>query len=187
MSNERNPWKPQIDEWVWGRETILWGAASTDQYTLKMLEPKVGRAGCLSLQYHDQKSESWVVWSGVVWALAIVDQQVSTRVMSRGDIQNLPTGTVHRLMSITSDAAVLEPSTPDRHAADKSAPKDVKRLHCVHGRPSDPPRSQSEAALVLEAIRVTEDAIQRVEGGNPPLELRPELMLKLGGWRIPRQ
>lgn len=178
------PWQPQQDSWVWGTETILWGSHPDHQYTLKVLEPKVGRQGCLSLQYHNEKSESWVCWSGAAWALAIVDGQVATRILRRGDIQNLPTGIIHRLMSITPDAKVVEPSTPDRHAADKSVEKDVVRLHCVLGRPVAEPRSQAEAALVATAIQYTEQAIAAIERGELPVEHNTELMMKLGGWNI---
>jgi len=158
------------DEWVWGRETLVWGYEADHAYTLKILAPKVGREGCLSLQYHHQKSETWFVLSGQIWALMIQSGQIITRVMSKGDFQNLPTGTVHRMMAITEDAKVLESSTPDRHAADKSLPKDVVRLHCVHGRDCEEYEAPEGRLLVEKAILVTEEAIRQVELGHIPIE-----------------
>ena len=159
------------DSWIWGNELIVWGFKPEHEYTCKILEPKAGRHGCLSLQYHDKKSESWVVLRGVVWALIIADKKLSTRIMRAGDIQNLPAGTIHRLMGLSNDAQVVEASTPDRHAADKTAIKDVRRLHCVFGRPLDAARSNEEKILVDRAIKATEDAITAFESGTLPVTI----------------
>lgn len=157
-----------IDNWVWGNEILVWGFKPEHEYTCKILEPKAGRLGCLSLQYHLKKSESWVVLRGIVWALIIQDEVISTRIMRVGDIQNLPAGTIHRLMGFSNDAQVIEASTPDRHAADKTIEKDVKRLHCVFNRPLDPVRNKKEQELVAEAIALTEDAISAYDSGSLP-------------------
>ena len=158
-----------IDSWVWGNEVLVWGSKPEHEYTCKILEPKAGRLGCLSLQYHDKKSESWIVLRGVVWALIITDNKLTTRIMRAGDIQNLPAGTIHRLMGLSNDAQVVEASTPDRHAADKSVKKDVKRLHCVFDRPLDPARSSQEKDLIAQAINATEAAIAAYESGTLPV------------------
>ncbi|MCI5065975.1 hypothetical protein MRY87_09650 [bacterium] len=155
------------DEWVWGKERLLWGYSPEHHYTLKILQPKRGREGCLSLQYHHEKSETWFVLSGKVWALIIQSDQVFSRVMSKGDFQNLPTGTVHRLMGLTDDAQVLESSTPDRHAADKTIKKDVIRLHCVLGRECEPYEYPEKQPLIETAIQVTEETITALEAGKP--------------------
>ena len=173
-----------VDRWVWGDERIIWGYAPDHAYTLKVLEPKRGRAGCLSLQYHHKKSESWFVLRGTAWALLIVDDQVCTRLMRPNDIQNIAASTVHRLMGVTDDVQVLEPSTPDRHAADKNAPKDVVRLHCVHGREVEKPRSAAEAKLIAQAIAWTEEAIACVEKGTLPPEYNAEFLVGRGSFAL---
>ena len=173
-----------IDEWVWGREKIVWGYDSSHKYTFKILEPKKGRPGCLSLQYHHQKSESWCVFKGIAWALVVVGDTVCVRVMRSGDIQNLPCGSIHRLMAVSDDLQVIEPSTPDAHAADKSAPKDVVRLHCVLGRECAAPRSAAEEKIVTRAIEITEEAIKAIESGNIPKEYHVEKLAELGAYTL---
>lgn len=172
------------DEWVWGREQILWGFNSSHRYTLKVLEPKLGRAGCLSLQYHHEKSESWVVIRGVAWALIAVGDTVCTRLLRPGSVQSLPTGTLHRITAVELGTQILESSTPDRHAADKSVPKDVVRLHCFHGRPVESPRNEREARLVRECIQLTESALTAIAAGAVPDEKQPEIACALGPARI---
>jgi len=176
----------QIDTWVWGREQIIWGYDTSHAYTFKILEPKRGRAGCMSLQYHLQKSESWLILRGELWALFIVDGKVCTRIMRPGDVQNISTGMVHRMAGISADVQVAEPSTPDRHAADKSIPKDVVRLHCVHGRACDPARDSGEQVLLQEAIEKTEEAIIAIDSGQMPKEYHPEFLIGRGSFKISR-
>lgn len=178
------PPQPSSDAWAWGSEQIVWGRGASDQYTFKILEPLRGRPGCLSLQYHHEKSETWMVLRGVAWALVVVGDCVCTRVMHPLDIQNLPTGTIHRLMGISEGVRVLEPSTPDRHAADKNVPKDVVRLHCVHGRPAAAPRNSQEAQIVKRCIEVTEEAIAAIERGEMPPEYNWETLRNFGAFRI---
>jgi allophanate hydrolase subunit 2 len=97
--------------------------------------------------------------------------EVITRIMKKGDFQNLPAGTVHRMMALSDDAKVLESSTPDRHAADKSVPKDVVRLHCVHGRECESFDDAQQQAVVERSIQVTEEAIATLEQGGRPAEI----------------
>ncbi len=173
-----------IDEWRWGKEQILWGYEPDHRYTFKVLEPKKGREGCLSLQYHHEKSETWAVFRGTAWAMVVVNGEVCTRLMKAGDVQNLSAGMIHRLMAVSDDVQVLEPSTPDAHAADKNAPKDVVRLHCVFGRECADPRSDEEKQIVEKCIQVTEDAIVAIEKGEVPVELNLETLWKNGGFSI---
>jgi mannose-6-phosphate isomerase-like protein (cupin superfamily) len=177
----------QTDSWVWGDELIVWGFDPSHRYTFKILQPKRGRTGCLSLQYHHQKSESWLVIRGIAWTLVAVDGTVCTRVMRPGDIQNLSAGMIHRVAAVSDDLQIVEPSTPDAHAADKSVPKDVVRLHCVHGRPIDAPRNESEKRVVETAIQYTEEAMQAIEAGKTPPEHNRAFLdthgaSHLGGW-----
>jgi hypothetical protein len=170
------------DTWVWGNETIVWGYHPEHKYTFKILEPKVGRPGCLSLQYHNQKSESWLQLRGESWILVCLGNKVCTKIMKPGDIQNLPTGVIHRLMAVTADCQVAEPSTPDAHAADKNAPKDVIRLACVHGRECSAARNSAEEQLVKESILISESAIKALEAGQRPEEINTELLQSLGSF-----
>jgi hypothetical protein len=174
----------QIDQWVWGREKIVWGFHPSHKYTFKIIEPLKGRQGCMSLQYHNQKSETWLVIRGIAWGLVVVDGKVCTRLMRPGDIQNLPTGCIHRMMGVTDDVQVVEPSTPDAHAADKSVPKDVVRLHCVLGREVASPRNEAEAEIVKRCIDATEDAIRAIEGGRLPVEQNLESLQGYGAANI---
>jgi mannose-6-phosphate isomerase-like protein (cupin superfamily) len=170
----------KVDKWIWGKEQILRGDDPSHEFTLKILEPEKGRMGCLSLQYHDKKSELWIVFKGLAWALVVVDGVVCTRVMREGDFQVLNQGVLHRLMAVTNDLKVIEPSTVDEHARDKSYPKDVIRLHCVHGREISLPRSEKESELVRESSRVTEEAILAVEASEIPPEYNVDLLYRKG-------
>lgn len=185
MATTSHPLALKVDKWIWGDEVIVWGYDPAHKYTVKIVEPKKGRPGCLSLQYHREKSETWIVLRGCVWGLLIIDGTVCTRLMRPGDIQNVDTGIIHRLMGVGDDAQVLEPSTPDRHSADKNIAKDVVRLHCVFGREVSKPRDAAEAQLVAQAVTVTEAAIQAIEAGKLPLELNTELLRGRGAYRIP--
>jgi hypothetical protein len=184
MDNRKKPAELPVDKWVWGNERLIWGYAPEHAYTFKVLEPKKGREGCLSLQYHDQKSESWLVLRGVAWALVIVDGKVCTRVMRERDIQNLEPPMIHRLMGLSDDVQVLEPSTPDRHAADKTAPKDVIRLHCVLGREVAAPKDPEEARLIKLAVEYTEEAIRCCEEGKLPPEHNAEYLKGRGSFTL---
>jgi len=169
----------KIDEWVWGKEKILRGDSSAHEFTLKVLEPKKGRIGCLSLQYHNKKSEAWVVIRGLAWALVVIDGQVCTAVMKPGDYVAMDADTIHRLMAVSDDLQILEPSTPDEHASDKSAIKDVVRLHCVHGREVSAARNSTEKALVEKCIEYSEEAIACIEAGKIPPEYNRTFLINL--------
>lgn len=138
----------------------------------------------MSLQYHNEKSESWLVIRGSVWVLLILNNTVCTANLHPNEGINLPTGIVHRLMGLTDDAQVLEPSTPDRHAADKSTPKDVVRLHCVHGREVAQGRNAKEKENIDLATRYTEEAIKFVTEGKMPPEYNKSMILKEIGFKV---
>lgn len=155
------------DEWAWGSEKIIWGYDKSHDYTYKILQPKKGKAGCLSLQYHNEKSESWFVHSGLAWGLFVTlfDNKaiIESKVLKPGDFIALPLGKIHRLMGLTDDVQVIEASTPDKHAADKTAIKDVIRLDCVLGRECSEPRNALEARIVAECRKITQKTIQESE------------------------
>jgi quercetin dioxygenase-like cupin family protein len=88
----------------WGRELIL-----TDKnlpYVVKILEIKSGQR--LSLQYHDQKTETLTLVSGEV-QLLLEDQTIN---MEKLVGYTIKFGTKHRLTAI-SDSQVYEASTPE--------------------------------------------------------------------------
>lgn len=163
-----DPKSKSVDSYVWGEEEILYGFDPSHEYTYKLLKPKKGRQGCLSLQYHRKKSETWLVARGIAWGITIIDDKVETHVLHPGDHLNLEAGTIHRLMAVTDDCIVAESSTPDAYAADKNVEKDVIRLHCVHGRDCVLPDEVFKSKLVLSAIHATEAAIADIEAGKIP-------------------
>jgi len=169
----------KIDEWIWGSEKILRGDQPEHEFTLKVLEPKKGRVGCLSLQHHNKKSEAWIVIRGLAWALVVVEDKVCTAVMKPGDYCAMDAHTIHRLMAVTDDLQIIEPSTPDEHARDKSVVKDVIRLHCVHGREVSKPKSLEEESIVKTCIDYSEEAIAAIEAGKMPPEYNPEFVINL--------
>lgn len=156
------------DKYVWGEEDILFGYQPNHPYTFKLLKPKKGRVGCLSLQYHNQKSETWVVVTGIAWGVTIDDHHIKSYVLRPGEHLTLEAGTIHRLMAITDDTVVAEASTPDAYAADKEVTKDVVRLHCVHGRECQLPNDVFQCKQVLVAIHLTETAISLIEKNEVP-------------------
>ena len=106
----------------WGHE-LIW--ALTDVYCGKLLFVKAGAA--LSLQFHKEKDESWLVHSGrAKLELGEVGQAVlSEEVVSAGVAFRYKPGTVHRITAI-EDTTILEVSTPQLD--------DVVRLEDLYGR-----------------------------------------------------
>ncbi|RME59616.1 MAG: hypothetical protein D6780_04840 [Candidatus Dadabacteria bacterium] len=184
MSKELSFKSVKVDSWVWGKEAIIWGDKLEHKFTLKVLKPKVGKEGMLSLQYHREKEEAWVVYSGKGWILLASEGEVGTRIMKPGDFQTVPRGVIHRMMGLTNDFAVIEPSTPDVHAADKSKIKDVVRLHCVFGRECEKPKSLDQQTLVERCIQISEEALCLVEEGETPPEYNLNWVLKQGGGNL---
>jgi mannose-6-phosphate isomerase len=106
----------------WGYE-LIW--ADTDIYVGKVLFVKAGHS--LSLQFHRQKDESWLVQSGrAKLELGEVGESVlKEEIIVAGAAFHYPPGTVHRVTAI-EDTTILEVSTPHLD--------DVVRLEDAYGR-----------------------------------------------------
>jgi mannose-6-phosphate isomerase len=106
----------------WGYE-LIW--AITDVYCGKVLFVKAGAS--LSLQFHNEKDESWYVQSGrAKIELGDAGQAVlSEEVVSAGSAFRYVPGTVHRVTAL-EDTTILEVSTPHLD--------DVVRLEDRYGR-----------------------------------------------------
>ena len=106
----------------WGYE-LIW--ALTDTYCGKVLFVKAGHA--LSLQFHREKDESWLVQSGRA-KLELGDAGQATlveEVVGPGYAFHYKPGTVHRVTAL-EDTTILEVSTPQLD--------DVVRLEDAYGR-----------------------------------------------------
>jgi mannose-6-phosphate isomerase len=119
-----DPWSYDVRrvEKPWGYE-LIW--AVTEGYCGKVLFVKAGAA--LSLQFHNEKDESWYVQSGrAKLELGEAGQRVlHEEVIAAGAAFHYPPGTVHRVTAI-EDTTILEVSTPHLD--------DVVRLEDLYGR-----------------------------------------------------
>ena len=114
--------EPRRVEKPWGWE-LIW--ALTDAYCGKLLFVRAGES--LSLQYHEQKDESWYVQEGRA------ELELSTLEAEERDVVEITAGdcfrfrprTVHRVRAL-EDTLVIEVSTPDLD--------DVVRLEDSYGR-----------------------------------------------------
>jgi mannose-6-phosphate isomerase-like protein (cupin superfamily) len=106
----------------WGYE-LIW--ALTDVYCGKVLFVKAGHS--LSLQFHREKDESWLLQSGrVKLELGEVgDSVLKAEVVGAGVAFHYAPGTVHRVTAL-EDTTILEVSTPQLD--------DVVRLEDAYGR-----------------------------------------------------
>src|SRR5205085_11065851 len=106
----------------WGHE-LIW--ALTDRYCGKVLFVKAGQS--LSLQFHREKEESWLVQSGrAKLELGDVGQTVlKEEVIAAGAAFHYPPGTVHRVTAL-EDTTIVEVSTAQID--------DVVRLEDAYGR-----------------------------------------------------
>jgi mannose-6-phosphate isomerase len=106
----------------WGHE-LIWAVSET--YCGKLLFVKAGAA--LSLQFHNEKDESWLVQSGrAKLELGDVGQPVlNEEVISAGAAFRYRPGTVHRITAL-EDTTIVEVSTPQLD--------DVVRLEDLYGR-----------------------------------------------------
>ena len=106
----------------WGYE-LLW--ALSEQYAGKILFVKAGES--LSLQFHNEKDESWYVLEGrAELELGGVGQAILNReIITAGDAFRYRPGTVHRVKAL-EDTRILEVSTPHLD--------DVVRLEDAYGR-----------------------------------------------------
>jgi mannose-6-phosphate isomerase-like protein (cupin superfamily) len=113
---------PRRVEKPWGHE-LIW--AETDAYVGKLLFVRAGES--LSLQFHREKDESWLVQSGrAKLELGLAgDAVLKEEVVESGAAFRLRPGTVHRITAV-EDATLLEVSTPQLD--------DVVRLEDRYGR-----------------------------------------------------
>ena len=131
MGNIDSPNIDSLDRWAfdtrkvekpWGHE-LIW--ALSDRYCGKVLFVKAGCA--LSLQFHREKEESWLVQSGkAMLELGDAgDAVLNEEVIVPGQAFHYRPGTVHRITAI-EDTTILEVSTPHLD--------DVVRLEDLYGR-----------------------------------------------------
>ncbi len=131
MSSLDSPNFDSLDAWAfdvrkvekpWGHE-LIW--ALTDRYCGKVLFVKAGCA--LSLQFNNEKDESWLVQSGRAKVeLGEVGQRVlNEEVVGAGAAFRYRPGTVHRVTAL-EDTTILEVSTPEI--------EDIVRLKDLYGR-----------------------------------------------------
>ncbi len=92
----------------WGHE-LRW--AITDRYLGKLIHVNAGHR--LSLQYHEEKSESILVLSGVL-DLVLEDEegQLRTYWLTPGQSVDIPVGRRHRFIA-SEDVDLLEVSSPE--------------------------------------------------------------------------
>ena len=119
---DRYAFAPRRVEKPWGWE-LIWAVA--DAYVGKVLFVKAGES--LSLQYHEEKDESWYVESGRA-RLELGDvgqEELDEDVITAGACFRYRPGTVHRVTAL-EDTTILEVSTPHLD--------DVVRLEDKYGR-----------------------------------------------------
>jgi mannose-6-phosphate isomerase len=106
----------------WGYE-LIW--AHTDAYVGKLLFVKAGES--LSLQFHNEKDEAWLVHSGraKLELGAVGETMLKEEVIASGAAFRFRPGTVHRVTAL-EDTTILEVSTPEVD--------DVVRLDDRYGR-----------------------------------------------------
>ena len=118
------PWATETRrvEKPWGYE-LIW--AVTDIYVGKVLFVKAGHS--LSLQYHEQKDESWLIQSGRarIQLGAVGSDSLEDEEVGAGAAFHYVPGTVHRITAV-EDTTILEVSTPHLD--------DVVRLADSYGR-----------------------------------------------------
>ena len=114
--------EPRRVEKPWGWE-LIW--ADTELYVGKILFVRAGHS--LSLQFHNEKDESWYVQSGSAEVqLGDAGEAVlSTEIVRPGACFRFRPGTVHRVRAL-EDTTILEASTPQLD--------DVVRLEDDYGR-----------------------------------------------------
>lgn len=107
----------------WGGEELL---AHTDLYAMKRIHVKPGSRP--SLQYHNEKSESLYLLSGLL-RIEIGDSvdALLTDELHPGETVDVPCGKIHRVTAL-EDSVIIEVSTPELN--------DVVRLEDDYGRQS---------------------------------------------------
>ena len=121
-SLDRFAFEPRRVEKPWGWE-LIW--AEADTYVGKILWVRAGFS--LSLQFHNEKDESWYVQSGrAELELGQAGETVlKTEVIAGGAAFHFVPGTVHRVTAL-EDTTIVEVSTPQLD--------DVVRLEDRYGR-----------------------------------------------------
>lgn len=104
----------------WGYE-LHW--AKTDRYVGKVIHINAGHA--LSLQYHNKKDETILLWSGKLLFERQEDGNLVKHEVKPGERFHVTPGTVHRMTAI-EDCDVIEVSTPELD--------DVVRIEDRYGR-----------------------------------------------------
>ena len=104
----------------WGFE-LIW--AQTGRYVGKVIHVRAGHA--LSLQYHNRKEETLLLWSGRLLFELGAEGRTRSWEMQPGDRVHIAPGTVHRMTAI-DDSDIFEVSTPELD--------DVVRLDDRYGR-----------------------------------------------------
>ena len=124
---DRFAFQPRRVEKPWGHE-LIW--AVSEHYVGKVLFVRAGFA--LSLQFHNEKDESWYVESGrAELEIGAAGEAVTQReVVGEGAAFRLRPGTIHRVRAI-DDTRLLEVSTPQLD--------DVVRLDDLYGRTGTDP------------------------------------------------
>jgi mannose-6-phosphate isomerase len=128
---DRSPNLNSLEDWAfdprrvdkpWGYE-LIW--ALTDRYCGKVLFVKAGHS--LSLQFHREKDEAWLVQSGraKLELGEAGDSMLNEEIIGAGAAFHYAPGTVHRLTAL-EDTTILEVSTPQLD--------DVVRLEDSYGR-----------------------------------------------------
>ena len=113
---------PRTVEKPWGSE-LIW--AVTDAYAGKILFVKEGES--LSLQFHREKDESWLIHSGraQIEMGHPGDKTPNSEVVAAGAAFRMRPGTIHRVRAL-EDTTIIEVSTPQL--------EDVVRLEDRYGR-----------------------------------------------------
>jgi mannose-6-phosphate isomerase len=114
--------EPERVEKPWGWE-LIW--ARTEHYVGKLLFVRAGHS--LSLQFHNQKDESWYVQEGRASVEMGVpgDPVAESEIVAPGAAFRIRPGTVHRVRAL-EDTLILEVSTPHLD--------DIVRIEDSYGR-----------------------------------------------------
>jgi mannose-6-phosphate isomerase len=110
---------PRVEK-PWGYE-LHW--AKTERYVGKILHVTAGHA--LSLQYHNRKDETILLWAGRLLFEIERDGSLVSLEMKPGDRVHVTPRTVHRMTAL-EDCDIFEASTPELD--------DVVRLEDRYGR-----------------------------------------------------
>lgn len=110
---------PRVEK-PWGYE-LHW--AKTERYVGKIIHVNAGHA--LSLQYHNRKEETILLWAGRLLFEVQQGDVLMKREMQPGECIHITPGTVHRMTAL-EDSDVFEVSTPELD--------DVVRLSDDYGR-----------------------------------------------------